>query len=205
MQLSSPNGTDANQDTIANSDYQRMSPIILTSRMGLPHRHTNDSRSPSKSPDVVSTKVLPPKSSKTFSFSVDSLLSNNDSDRKSSSSPITDSKSLNGSSTRQIVGDLLNRRFSVDRILEHGLKNSPLTPGYAPPTSSAKSGAGMGHSPETNLNSPSNSPWNHPLSVALPWFQVARSLSPVHSTYTYDFTNIFLKRKIKSDSELNCI
>lgn len=180
MQLSSPNGTDNNQDVITSSDYQRMSPIILTTRMGMPHRHTSESRSPSKSPDVVSTKVLPPKSSKTFSFSVDSLLSNNDNDRKSSSSPTVESKSLNGSSTRQVVGDLLNRRFSVDRLLEHGLKNSPLTPGYAPPTSSGKSG-GLGHPTETNLNSPTNSPWNHPLSVALPWFQVARSLSPVHS------------------------
>lgn len=182
MQLSSPNGTDGNnQDPNANnSEYQRLSPCILSSRMAMASLHPSDSRSPSKSPDIVSTKTIT-KSSKSFSFSVDSLL-NNDSGRKSASSPVVEPKPLNGSSTRHvIVNDLLNRRFSVDRILEHGLKSPPLTPGYVPPTSTAKSGAGLTHPTETNLSSPTSSPWNHPLSVALPWFQVTRSLSPVHS------------------------
>ncbi|XP_054713259.1 homeobox protein MSX-1-like [Uloborus diversus] len=176
MQLSSPNGSDGNiiHETTNSTEYHRLSPGMLSSRLSMTARH--QSRSPSKSPDVIATKAIT-KSSKTFSFSVDSLLSK---DRKSSSpdsvrSENSNKTALNGSSSRQVMSDILSRRFSVDRILDHGMKTTGLSPGCLPPTSVTKN-VGLGH-PETNL---STSPWSHPLSVALPWFQMTRSLSPIH-------------------------
>ncbi|XP_015918135.1 homeobox protein MSH-B [Parasteatoda tepidariorum] len=185
MQLSSPNITDSsiNHESSPNKsiEYQRTSPGLLTSHLTMPARYQHSSRSPSKSPEIVEAKISS-KTPKGISFSVESLLSE-DCSKRSSSSPDfkvpspEEIKEINGSSSRQDVSELLSRRFCVDRLLDHhGLKLTGLPPTYLPPTSAVKT---LVHHPDTNLSSPTMS-WNSPLSVGVPWFQVSRSISPVH-------------------------
>ncbi|GBL93209.1 Homeobox protein MSX-1 [Araneus ventricosus] len=171
MQLCSPSETNNGipSDTLTEHQRNRCSPPVVIT---MSSRFQNGSRSPSKSPETVPVKPIT-KSPKTFSFSVDSLLSD-DSGRRSSTSPEQkfDSKTLNGNSERLEQNSICLKQFSMDRILDQELKMMPRVPtSFITPTSVTKSG--LMHPPETNLA------WNPPLTT-VPWFQVSRSMSPVH-------------------------
>ncbi|GFV60815.1 homeobox protein MSX-1 [Trichonephila clavipes] len=173
MQLSSPNSSDQS-DTLIKSGESRLSPPeLLNSHLTMSSRFPH-SRSPSKSPEVSIKPVI--KSSKTFSFSVESLL-NGECRKQTSSSPEmkTDCKTLNGSSDRH-EQPMCIKQFSMERILDNEKLLPRLDPSYGViPTSIAKTG--LIHHPESNLSPPSLS-WNP--QIAVPWYQMGRSISPVH-------------------------
>ncbi|GFT82511.1 homeobox protein MSX-1 [Nephila pilipes] len=172
MQLSSPNESDQSDALIKSSESRISPPEMLNSHLAMSSRFQS-SRSPSKSPEVSIKTVKPTKS---ISFSVEALL-NGDSKKPSPSSPElkNDCKTFNGSSDKH---EHYIKQFSMDRILDNEKLLPRIDSSYALiPTSIAKSG--LIHHPESNLSPPSLS-WNPPI-AAVPWYQMGRSISPVHS------------------------